>query len=414
MMEETDLSAWEPAFTAEHYPCVARLREQSAASRVIIDGLPAWLITRYEHVRAALADPRLSVNPDLAGPAARAVPWVAATGAHDLTRHLLRTDPPEHTRLRRLAAQAFTPDRVERMRPRIQQIANDLIAAFRPNGHADLVSQFAIPVSMNVIGEIYGVPAADRDELARLITIYGGVNQGDLTRMPEILTATWDFLSALVKDKQRRVHPATEDGDLLDGLIAARDDGVGLIHDELVAMSFGIVASGFSPTVGLIGNGVLALLRNPDQLAMLRAAPDLIGPAVEEFLRHDGPLKVSATIRFATQDVPFGDVVIPAGDPVFFSYAAADRDPRHFASPDRLDIRRANSGGHVAFSDGMHYCMGAPLARAEAQIAISALLAACPDLALATDPAELSWRQSRQLRGLKSLPVTFTAVPADR
>jgi cytochrome P450 len=413
-MEEIDLSALEPAFTAEHYPCVARLREQSAASRVIMDGLPAWLITRYEHVRAALADPRLSVNPDLTGPTARAVPWVEAIVTHDLTRHLLRTDPPEHTRLRRLVAQAFTPGRAERLRPRIKEIAEDQIAAFLPRGHADLVSEFAVPVSMDVIGEMYGVPAAERDELIGLATMYGGVNRGDIRRMPEILDAIWALLSALVEDKQRRVHSDAEDGDLLDGLIAARDEGVGLTHDELVAMSFGIVASGFAPTVGLIGNGVLALLCNPDQMAMLRAAPDLIGPAVEEFLRYDGPIKVNASIRFATQDVPFGDVVIPAGDPVLISYAAANRDPRHFANPDQLDIRRANNGGHVAFSDGVHYCIGAPLARAEGQIAISALLAACPDLALAADPSELSWRQSRLVRGLKSLPVTFTAVPADR
>jgi cytochrome P450 len=413
-MEETDLSALEPAFTAEHYSCVARLREQSAASRVIIDGLPAWLITRYEHVRAALADPRLSVNPDSAGPAARAVPWVAAIGAHDLTRNMVRTDPPEHTRLRRLIARAFTPALVERMRPQIQQIVDDLIAAFLPHGHADLVPEFAVPVSMNVIAELYGVPAADRNELARLLGIYSGVNEGDVTRMPDVLTPIWAILSALVQDKQRRVRPDAEGGDLLDGLIAARDDGTGLTHDELVATAFAMVGSGFVPTVGLIGNSVLALLRNPDQMAMLRAAPGLIGPAVEEFLRYDGPIKVNASIRFATQDVPFGDVVIPVGDPVLFSYAAADRDPRHFANPDELDIRRANSGGHVAFSDGVHYCMGAPLARAEGQIAISALLAACPDLALAADPSELSWRQSRLVRGLKSLPVTFTAVPRDR
>jgi cytochrome P450 len=316
---------------------------------------------------------------------------------------MLRTDPPDHTRLRRLVSKAFTPRRVEALRPRISQVAADLIAAFLPHGHADLVTEFALPLPMTVIAELMGIPAADRDEFARLTNIYAGVDEGDPGRVPEALAAMRAYLSEFIVDKERHVPADSEAGDLLDGLIAARDEGGRLDHAELLAMTFMLLAAGYETTVSLIGNG---------ELAALRAGPELIGPAIEEFLRYDGPLKVNAAIRFAAADVPIGDVVIPAGDPVFVSYAAADRDPAQFADPDRLDLRRGGGTGHLAFSHGLHYCLGAPLARAEGQIAILALLNSCRDLTLAADPSELTWRRSRLVRGMKHLPVTFAPVPA--
>ncbi len=415
MAGEIDLAAWEPEFTTDLYPLLARLREQAPACRVVLDGLPAWLITSYEQARAALADPRLSVNPERASAAARTVPWVAAITSPGIARHLLRTDPPDHTRLRRLVSQAFTPRRVAALRPRIQQIADDLIAAFLPCGHADLVTEFAQLVPMTVIAELLGVPAADRGEFARLTNIYAGVDEGDAARIPQALATIRGYLSDLIAAKERgagQEHEAAADaeaGDLLDGLIAARDEGGRLDHDELLAMAFVLLAAGYETTAGLIGNAVLALLRNPGELAVLRADPQLMGPAVEEFLRYDPPVKINAAIRFATQDVPIGGAVIAAGDPVLVSYAAACRDPGQFAAPERLDIRRTDSSGHLAFSHGLHYCLGAPLARAEGQIAISALLGSCRDLALAVEPGELSWRRSRLVRSLRRLPVTFTA-----
>jgi cytochrome P450 len=411
-MTEIDMAAWEPAHTADPYPFLARLRAESPVSRVVIDGLPAWLITTHELARAALADARLSVDPELASPAARTVPWVAAITSPGLARHLLRTDPPDHTRLRRLVAKAFTPRRVEAMRLRIQRIAEDLIAAFLPRGHADLVAEFAQPLPMRVIAELLGVPTADRAEFVRLTNIYAGMDEGDTTLVPQAMTDLRARLSALIADKQRRAPGDAEGGDLLDGLIAVRDEGGRLDHDELLAMAFLLLAAGYETTVSLIGNGVLALLRNPDQMAALRADPRLAGPAVEEFLRYDGPVKMSAAIRFAREDVPLGDAIIPAGDPVLVSYAAADRDPAQFADPDRLDIWRPDAAGHLAFSHGTHYCLGAPLARAEGQIAIAALLDRCGDLMLAAGPAGLAWRHSRRVRGLRRLPVTFTAAAA--
>jgi cytochrome P450 len=411
-MTQIDLADWEPGYTADPYPFVARLREESPVCRVVADGLPVWLITGYEQVRAALADPRLSVNPELASAAAREVPWVAAITSPGLARHLLRTDPPDHTRLRRLVSRAFTPRRMEALRPRIQEIADELLAVFLPRGHADLVTEFAQPLPMTVIAELLGIPAADREEFARLTNIYAGVDEGDVARIPGALTAVRGYLSVLIEDKERAAPADADGGDLLDGLIAARDEGGRLDHGELLAMAFVLLAAGYETTVSLIGNGALALLRNPGQLAALRAAPELIGQAVEEFLRYDGPVKVNSALRFATQDVPVGDVIIPAGDVVMVSYAAADRDPAQFTAPDQLDITRQDSNGHLAFSHGLHYCLGAPLARAEGQIAISALVNACHGLALGTDPAELTWRRSRLVRGLKHLPVTYTPARA--
>jgi cytochrome P450 len=403
-----DLASFEPGYTADPYPLVARLREQSPVCRVISDGLPAWLITGYSEARAALADPRLSVSPEFAGPAARAVPWVAATVTAGLAQHLLRADPPDHTRLRRLVSQAFTPRRVAALRPRIQQVADDLIAAFAPRGHADLITELAQPLPMTIISELLGVPAADRDEFARWTNIFAGVDEGDADRIPQALTALRGYVSALIDDKQRRPPADAESGDLLDGLIAARDDGGRLDHGELISMGWLLLAAGYETTGGLIGNGTLALLRNPGQLAALRAEPALMGAAIEELLRYDGPVKLNPAIRYAIEDVPVGDVVIRAGEAVLFSYIAADRDPAEFTDADRLDLARSTQSGHLAFSHGVHYCLGAPLARAEGQIALSALLAGCPDLALAAEPEELTWRRSRLVRGLKHLPVTFT------
>src|SRR6266511_3953440 len=374
---DCELAALEPGFTRDPYPDLARLRAQSPACRVVIQGLPVWLITRYDDVRRGLADPRFSSDPDCAGEPARATPWAAASKSK-LSRHLGRADPPEHTRLRRLVAQAFTPRRVEALRPRVRELADELLAGILPRGQADLVADFAQPLPVTVIAELLGVPVADRHEFVRWIDIYVGMNEGDAARIPQAVAAISDYLGALI-DSRRRLPPGdTEGGTLLDGLIASRDEG-----------------------------GRLALLRNPDQLAALRADPSLLRPAIEELLRYDGPMKLGPALRFATQDVPVGDVVVPAGEPVFFALAAAHRDPARFAEPDRLDIRRPDAG-HLAFGNGVHYCLGAPLARMEAEVAFPALLRHCPDLALAADPDRLAWRSSRMMRGLKRLPLTFT------
>ena len=409
MAEPLDLASWEPGYTENPYELLARMREQAPVSKVIIDGLSVWLVTRYEDIRSALVDPRLSNDPALADAVTRAVPWVGAAASEGMTRHMLRVDPPDHTRLRRLVAKAFTPRRLEAMRPRIQQIADELVATIQPRGRADLVTEFALPLPLTVIAELLGAPLTERDELIRWVNIALGTDEGDAARRPQAVAWLGNYVTRLIECKQQLEQAGdAEAGSLLDGLIAARDDGEQLNHDELLAMSFLLLTAGYETTVHLIGNGLLTLLRNPDQYAVLRADPRLIGPAIEEFLRYEPPVKLAVALRVTTTEMTIGDVLIPAHQPVLFSLAAANRDPAQFADPDRFDILRAERG-HLAFSHGIHVCLGAPLARLEAEIAFATLLAGCRDLALAADPDHLPWRRSRLIRGLKSLPVTFTA-----
>jgi cytochrome P450 len=408
MTELLDLASWEPGYTEDPYPLLARLREQAPVSKVVIDGLSVWLVTRYDDIRKALSDARLSNDPAIADAATRAVPWVSAAASGGVSRHMLRLDPPDHTRLRRLVAKAFTPRRLEALRPRIQQIADELVTTIQPLGRADLLTDLAVPLPLTVIAELLGVPTTQAPEFARWVNIYAGVDEGDAARVPQALAWLGDYLARLIERKQSEQVADAEHGSLLDGLIAVRDEGERLSHDELLAMSFLLLLAGYETTVNLIGNGLLSLLRNPDQYAALRADPALLRPAIEELLRYEPPVKVAAALRVTTTEMTIGDVLIPAHQPVLFCFAAANRDPAHFSDPDRLDIFRPERE-HLAFSHGIHVCLGAPLARLEAEVAFATVLAGLPDLALAAAPDELPWRRSRLIRGLKRLPVTFTA-----
>jgi cytochrome P450 len=408
MAEHLDLASWEPEYTGNPYPLFARLREQGPVTQVVAEGLTVWLVTRYEDIRAGLTDPRLSNDPELGDAVTRAMPWVGASVA--TARHLLRLDPPDHTRLRRLVARAFTPRRIEALRPRIQEIADQLIAAIQPLGHTDIMDSFALPLPLVVISELLGVPIPDRQDFVRWVNLIFGVDEGDGVRIQEARASTTRYLAELIRRREQEragLLADAEQGSLLDGLIAARDEGDRLTHTEMVAMSTLLVIAGFETTVNLIANGLVSLLQHPAQYAALCADPGLIRPAVEEFLRHDSPVKITPFVRITTAPVTLGGVEIPAQQPVLFAFGAGNRDPARFPDPDRFDITRGDSG-HLTFGHGIHYCLGAPLARLEAEIAFTTLLAGCPDLALAVEPAQLEWRYSRSLRALKRLPVTFS------
>jgi cytochrome P450 len=408
MAEGIDLASWEPAYTEDPYPFFARLREQAPVCKVVTEGLSVWLVTRYDDIRDVLSDPRLSNDPNLADAVTRAMPWVGASMS--TARHMLRVDPPDHTRLRRLVAKAFTPRRLEVLRPRIQQIADELVATIQPLGRADLLAEFALPLPLTVISELLGVSTTEEQEFVQWVNIFFGMDEGDAARSAQARAWLNDYLARLIERKEleqaERIADA-EQGSLLDGLIAVRNEGEQLHHDELLAMSFLLLIAGYETTANLISNGLLSLLRNPDQYAALRADPALTRPAIEELLRYESPVKLTPFVRITTTEVTIGGVVIPAHQPVLVSFAAANRDPAQFPDPDRLDIFRAERG-HLALGHGIHFCLGAPLARLEAEIAFTTLLAGCPDLALAVAPEELQWRRSRILRGLKRLPVTFT------
>jgi cytochrome P450 len=313
---------------------------------------------------------------------------------------MLFSDPPDHTRLRKLVTKAFTARTVEGLRPRIEQAAAGLLDAMPAGSTTDLISAYALPLPITVICDLLGVPEEDRDRFrAWTLSFVAVVPPEVLAEDARQLAA---FLAALIEDK--RAHPGE---DLLSRLVQVSDDGDHLSAGELLSMSFLLLVAGFETTVNLIGNGVLSLLRHPGQLALLQSDPALLPGAVEEFLRYESPLHI-ATYRFTAEPVRVGGVEIPAGQFVRISVLGANRDERQFADPDRLDITRP-PGGHLAFGHGIHHCLGAPLARLEGQIAIGALLRRFPGLALAAEPGEdLRWRDSTLMHGLHELPVRLS------
>jgi cytochrome P450 len=406
-------------FARDPYPAYAALRESAPVHRVRLpSGVHAWLVTRYADARVTLADPRLSKNPRRAAPEHWRDGRVGLPGEQrsELGGHLLNIDPPDHTRLRRLVSKAFTPRRMEQFRPRVQQLTDDLLDAVEPAGHADLIGSFAFPLPIVVICEMLGVPAEDqqdfRDWASGMLGHRGPASagpggaggtgraapRGGVGRSVRRIRA---YLAEPIERKR-----ADLGDDLLSGLITASDHDQHLTGAEVASMAFILLFAGFETTVNLIGNGTLALLRNPEQLAAVRADPALLPGAVEEFLRFDGPVEM-ATWRFTTEPVRIGGVDVPAGEPVLVVLAAADRDPAVFPAPDQLDVRRADNP-HLAFGLGIHYCIGAPLARIEGQVAIGTLLRRFPRLELAVPPEELRWRGGLIMRGLQSLPVTLS------
>jgi cytochrome P450 len=377
------------------HPVYARLRDSAPVHRISgTDGRPAWLVTRYDDVRRLLGDPRLSLDKRHATPGnyhGLALPPA-------LDANLLNMDPPDHTRIRRLVAQAFGPNRIARLREPVRRTAEQLLDAVAAEEQVDLVAAYAAPLPITVICDLLGVDPADRHDF-RLWTdtlVAPDPARPDLAK--GAIGAMLGFFTGLIAGK--RARPAD---DLLSAMISARDEGDRLSEDELMSLAFLILFAGYENTVQLLGNAVLALLSHPDQLAALRADPGRTAAAVEELTRFDGPAPL-AIRRFPVEDVSVGGVVVPAGETVLLSLAAADRDPARFADPDRLDLDR-DASGHLGLGHGIHYCLGAPLARMETEIALTALLDRFPRLALGVPPEQLRRRPSMRTRGLLALPV---------
>ncbi|MFJ9586105.1 cytochrome P450 family protein [Streptomyces acidicola] len=417
---------------ADPYPVYAALRAKGPVHRVLVPGSgECWLVVTRDAARAALTDPRL--RNDIRHSAS----W-RSDGGHAIGRNMLQTDPPQHTRLRRLVAAHFTAGRIAALHPRIESVAGELLDALPERGPVDLVSRYALPLPVTVICDVLGVPDPDR---ARFHT---WSNELVMPTSPEAATsaaaALTAYLTHLIEAKRDAVvrDPGAPEADLLGGLVAAAgenaaDAGDGALHDgasndhaphdralhdgtarpasahltaeELLGMAFLILVAGHETTVNLISSTVHALLAHPDQFALLRADPGLTAATVEESLRYNSPVHATA-FRFAAEALDLAGTRIPAGDPVLISLAAASRDPLHFAEPDRFDIRREGPA-HLGFGHGLHHCLGAPLARVEATMALRLLLAHRPTLTLATDPTAPTWRTSTLLRGLTALPVRF-------
>jgi cytochrome P450 len=357
----------------------------------------AWLITRYADVRSALTSPRLAKDIHH-WPGGRRSRASAATGS--VHAHMLNSDPPAHTRLRRLTRQALTPQRVAQLRPRAQEIAAGLLDEMAARGGVvDLLDAYARPLPVTVLCELLGIPEADHERMRVAVADYD--KPEEVKRVSRELGAYFTTLIAA-----KRAEPGN---DLLSALAVARtsasEEGAEdrLTSAELRSTAFQLLIAGFDSTVNLIASGALALLTHPEELARLREDPSLLPAAVEELLRFTNPFN-HATGRFTTEDLTTGGVVIPAGEWVFIATGSANRDPARFPDPDRLDLGR-DASGHVAFGHGIHYCLGAPLARMEAEVAFGALLARFPGMSLAVPPEELRWRPVKVLNGLESLPV---------
>jgi len=399
------LGAWGAYDRDNPFPLFAAVRELGAVHAVTLaDGHDAWLVVGYEEARIALNDPRLSKDMHAALATGTGVVAEGLPGP-SFARHMLTVDPPDHSRLRRLVSAAFTPRRVEELRPSVQSIVDDLLdamAAAGPDARIDLVRAFAFPLPFTVICELLGVPDPDRADLGRGLTalLVPTSTPAEYARAKQASDAVVAMLEALVDAKQ-----ASPGDDLVSGLISARDGDERLSTQELLSTIFQLIVAGHDTTASLIGNGVVALLQHPEQLDDLRSDPTRLAVAVEELLRYDAPVPHS-TFRYAVAPVDIGDATIPAGSQVIICLAAANRDSGQYADPEALDLDRAESR-HLAFGHGIHHCLGAPLARIEGQLALGSLLRRFPALRLAVPADQLHWGHGDGLvlRGLSELPV---------
>jgi cytochrome P450 len=386
-------------FVQDPYAVFERLRTESPVHPVVLPrGLRAWLVTRYADVRAALADPKLHKDSRQIGDLfERNAPGQSRMMASEaISYHMLNSDPPDHERLRRLVNKAFTARRIELMRPRIEEITASLMADLAGRTEFDLLDEFAFPLPITVICELLGVPTADRDDFRLWSnTMLSGAG-------PEVVRESAGKMSQYLVDllAGKRTDPGD---DMISALVQASDDDDRLSEMEITSMAFLLLVAGHETTVNLIGNGMLALMRNPEQFAALRADRSLLPGAIEEFLRYEGPV-TNATLRYTTEPTEIGGVTVPAGSFVVVSVGSANRDSDRYADAEKLDIVRDVSG-HMAFGHGIHYCLGAPLARLEAEIAFTALLDGFDRMEIAVPADDLRWRSGFVIHGLEQLPV---------
>jgi cytochrome P450 len=402
---EKAFESWGSFDIDDPFPLFADVRDRGAVHQITLaDGHDAWLVVRFEEAKSALNDPRLSKDMHAALATDAGVVAEGLPGP-EFARHMLTVDPPDHTRLRKLVSAAFSSRRVEALRPRVQSIADDLldvVATAGPDSSVDLVSKFAFPLPFTVICELLGVPEEERKQLGL-----------EFTRLLVPTTTAAEYAEAkkasdnVVRVLRRLVaRKETAPGDdLVSGLIGARDGDERLDNQELLSTIFQLMVAGHDTTASLIGNSLVALFRNPTQLAKVRKDPSRLQAAVEEFLRFDAPVPHS-TFRYALEPVTLAGREIPAGAQVIICMAAANRDPARFAEPELLDLDR-DVTRHLAFGHGVHHCLGAPLARMEGLIALSSLLARFPELSLAVPSEDLHWDHGDGLvlRGLSALPV---------
>jgi cytochrome P450 len=397
-----DVAALTAASGTELAEIFARLHDAGPIHEARYHDVDLWLVTGHDEARRLLSDARRFSNREAyANPAARASPMLVHQDVAGLPPMLPFLDPPEHTRLRRLINKVFTPARVERLRPSVQQITDDLLDAMATREECDLVRDFAFPLPVSVIMRLVGVPPERGADFHRWAGLFA---TGDPEKMPLVPAAMGEMLAfagSLVRQRQ-----AQPEDDLLSAMVAAREDGGTMTPQEAAAMVFALVAAGHETTLNLIGNGMLTLLGNPAMLAGLQRDLSRVDAAVEELLRVDAPAKMTA-FRYVVEDVDLAGTRMRAGDVVAVLLAAANQDPRRFPGGACPHLAPEPGNPHIAFGAGVHFCVGAPLARLEGRIAFRGLLERFTDFELVVPRDELRWKSSLFVRGPLSLPMRY-------
>ncbi len=406
MADTPPYDLYSPAFKANAYQTYALMREQApVCHHTGLNGEDKlWFITRYVDGEAVLRDHKRFVKNyrETLTPVERAQLPPASRLENLLNQHLLNVDGADHARLRALVNKAFTAQMVNRLQGRVQAIADELLDQLPAQGQMDLIDQYAFPLPIIVIAEMLGVPAAHREHFRIWSNAFvsPSLTPDEWAKTQQLMVEFTNYLGQIFAERRRNPKD-----DLITALIQAEEAGDKLSEEELYSMVILLIVAGHETTVNLIGNGMLALLQSPEQLALLKSRPELMPNAIEEFLRYDGPVERS-TPRFAAEDVEIGGQLIRRSEPVFVVLASADHDPALYPNPDQLDVTRENNR-HLAFGLGIHYCLGAPLARMEGRIAVSTLLSRLPNLRLAVPVAQLTWRPNTFLRGLHDIPVAW-------
>ncbi|MET3941805.1 cytochrome P450 [Paenibacillus sp. PvP094] len=391
------------SFIQQPFPVYEKLRAEEPVHRLLLpSGHAAWMVTRYEDAVNILQDGRFvtGVLDNRNDESEESLPPHQAI----ISRNLISVGPEDHRRLRRLIQKAFTPRMIERLRGRIVEISDELLDKIQAGNtqEFDLIEDYAFPLPIIVICEMLGVPLKDQDKFrAWSNTIMESVSNPQMNQeSDEVMKAFVDYLQELITERRNHIQQ-----DLISDLISIEEEGDKLTEQELYALVFVLIIAGHETTVNLIGNGMLALLEHPQQKQLLMEQPDLIQAAVEEVLRFNGPAEIS-NVRWAAENVDFQGIQIRQGDMMLVALSSANRDSSRYENPDTFDITR-KVNDHIAFGKGIHYCLGAPLARLEGEIAINALLHRLPEIRLNTDAELLEWRPGMIIRGLKAFPVVY-------
>lgn len=392
-------------FKANPFPYYARLRAGAPVYRTTMANIGSvTLVTRYEDVLALLKDTRFSKEVRKARNPKELGNLHTPAMFRPLELNMLDMDDPGHARLRALIHKAFTPRMMEQMRGQVEGVTNTLIDKAQARGKMDAVADFALPVPLTIISKILGVPLKDQHKFHNWTKSVLELGSSPSTLNVLRLLPSLYFFMRYVRN-QLRLRRADPRDDLLTALVQAEEAGDNLSEDECIGMVFLLLIAGHETTVNLIASGTLALLEHPDQLELLRRNPELIRTTTEELLRYTAPVE-QATERYALEEITWHGVTIPKGELTYAVLASANRDETVFKNPDGLDITR-DPNRHLAFGQGIHFCLGAPLARMEGQIAIQTLIQRLPHLSLAVRPDQLRWRSTMTVRGLEKLPVTF-------